>query len=164
VSHLKLKNPQTKANLSIKRTPEEGSKRKTSAFSYNEVCYESCSSADSNDPRTRTVLLRVHEEGKHDAHDCAPDKDQVQKACLVSEGVTKVAYRMHVGAAKVDWNLVNSQCNLDQTRTREAKRHDLVPSSYTASSFKLKAEINVGIPMTGSEKASGLRTCSTTER
>ena len=128
MSHLKLKNPQTKANL-VKRTPEEESKRKTSAFSYNEVYYESCSSADSNDPRIRMVLC-VHEEGKHDAHDCAPDEDQVQKACLVSGGVTRVAYGVYVGTAKVDWNLVKSQCNLDQTRRQEAERHKLVPSSY----------------------------------
>lgn len=124
MSDLKLKNPKTKANL-IKRTPEEGSKRKTSAFSYNEVYCESCSSADSNDPRIRTVLC-VHEEGKHDAHDCAPDEDQVQRACLVSGGVTRVAYGMHVGTAKVDWNLVKSQYSLDQTRSEETQAGTLI--------------------------------------
>jgi hypothetical protein len=102
---------------------------------------------NSNDPWIdHTVLLRVHEEGKRDAHDHAPDEDQAQKVCLMSEGVTNAPCDRH-RTTDVDWNLVDS-CNQNQIRTQGAGSRNLVPLSYFESGRKAKAEINVGIPMT----------------
>ena len=84
---------ETKANL-IKCSPEEGVKRETGALSYNGACRGSRLSANSNGPGIQTVILRVHEGGKRDAHGHTPDEDQIQKI-FVNEGVIKVPYDGH---------------------------------------------------------------------
>ena len=95
-----------KSNL-VECSSKEGTERETDALSYNEVRSKRCSSANSNGAWIRTVFLRIHEERERDAHDHAPDEDQVEKVCLVSEGVTKVPDDGRE-TAEVDWNLVTS--------------------------------------------------------
>ena len=73
----------SEANL-VQRSPKEGAKREADPLSYDEVSCESCSSTNSDDAWIRAVLLRVHEEGKREAHDHTPDEDQVEEVCLVS--------------------------------------------------------------------------------
>ena len=52
--------------------------------------YGGCSAAGSNDAWIRAVLFRVHKESKREAHDHAPDKDQIEDVRVVSVGVTEV--------------------------------------------------------------------------